>query len=457
MNDKWLNDMKRHLDSYETDAPEGLWEGIESALSEPKAPATPTLQQTTVPSTATSSVHVVRPWLRVAAAAAILATIIIGADLLLLHDDHLDPIDSRLAAIGSQHAAKESPMAANESQTAANESQMATVTGSRQAPKPTPAPPSELSEPSESSELSEQSESSEPSAPQHTSHPLPTPDRLPDAGRGKGRGKSRYYAAATPRRQNTGTGRISIGINTGSGFIVDIDSHDYDYDNFNIPYDSPSQIFATNKLTDCLNVIKSPEPSFNPRAESATHSLPIHVAATVSYAVTDRLSLESGLTFTSLHSDVTYSSNSYSAATGRHDRYNSWSGDRKLFYLGIPLTARYTIASGSSFDFYGAGGFTVEKCVAGNTRIYCTDSEFRNADPRSFTSRVDPLQWSVRASLGVQWRITSQLGLYAEPGVSYYFNNHSDASWRALPISTYYTEHPFNISISVGMRLMLPR
>mgnify|MGYP000691818471 FL=1 len=38
---------------------------------------------------------------------------------------------------------------------------------------------------------------------------------------------------------------------------------------------------------------------------------------------------------------------------------------------------------------------------------------------------VNPLQWSVTAAAGAQVNFTSRLGLYVEPGVAYYFDDHS--------------------------------
>lgn len=38
---------------------------------------------------------------------------------------------------------------------------------------------------------------------------------------------------------------------------------------------------------------------------------------------------------------------------------------------------------------------------------------------------VDPLQWPVTAAAGAQVNFTSRFGLYLEPGIAYYFDDHS--------------------------------
>lgn len=457
MNDQWLNDLKRHMDGYETDAPEGLWEGIESALSETKANS---------PVIAPSKPRVTRLWTRVASVAAILAAIIIGCGLLLQHDEFLQPIDSQIAAVAppindnrpasscdsSEKPAEEpafTSLATTSRPTASTKTYAATVTTVDNMAEPVDKTPTQTDlQATETVSTESQTTESAESAPDYP-RPLPTPEQLPEARRSE----RRYYAEAKPRQRNTDAGRISVGFNSGTGFMPEFKDYDADIDYIGSPSLSGT---TTNKLTDYLYAIQTPEPSFDPKTESAEHSLPIRVAATVSYAVTDRFSIESGLTFTTLHSEVYYSYNPDIIGSYKGNS-SSWKGDRNLFYLGIPITARYTFASGSSFDVYGAGGFTVEKCVAGKTKIHCISKGFEYTDAHSFTSRVDPLQWSVRASLGIQWRILPQLGLYAEPGISYFFNNHSDSRHRALPISTYYTEHPLNYSLSIGLRLMLPQ
>lgn len=61
---------------------------------------------------------------------------------------------------------------------------------------------------------------------------------------------------------------------------------------------------------------------------------------------------------------------------------------------------------------------------------------------------VDPLQWSVSAAAGVQVNFTKNIGLYAEPGVAYYFDDGSE-------VETIRKEHPFNFNLQVGLRFSI--
>ena len=57
-----------------------------------------------------------------------------------------------------------------------------------------------------------------------------------------------------------------------------------------------------------------------------------------------------------------------------------------------------------------------------------------------------PLQWSIGAGLGLQYNLTSGIGLFAEPSLQYYIPTGSD-------IETHRTEHPFAFSLPLGIRI----
>lgn len=56
---------------------------------------------------------------------------------------------------------------------------------------------------------------------------------------------------------------------------------------------------------------------------------------------------------------------------------------------------------------------------------------------------IEPLQWSVNGAAGIQYSLLRNVGIYAEPGVSYYFSNGSKNE-------TIYKEKPVNFSLRVG-------
>ena len=59
-----------------------------------------------------------------------------------------------------------------------------------------------------------------------------------------------------------------------------------------------------------------------------------------------------------------------------------------------------------------------------------------------------PFQWSVNAAAGLQFNFSSLVGLYVEPGVSYYFDDGSS-------LKTIYKEKPLNFNLNLGIRLSL--
>ena len=57
-----------------------------------------------------------------------------------------------------------------------------------------------------------------------------------------------------------------------------------------------------------------------------------------------------------------------------------------------------------------------------------------------------PLMWSVQATLGVQYNIVRGVGLFAEPGISFYPEN------TKMPVNTIRTDKPLNFNLNAGLR-----
>ena len=96
------------------------------------------------------------------------------------------------------------------------------------------------------------------------------------------------------------------------------------------------------------------------------------------------------------------------------------------------------------FGLYLSGGGMMEMCVAGKSDIdYIVDNELALTKHKNI--RVKPLQFSVNASAGFQVNLIPQLGVYLEPGVSYYFDNGS-------AVETIYKDKPLNFNLKMGLR-----
>ena len=150
------------------------------------------------------------------------------------------------------------------------------------------------------------------------------------------------------------------------------------------------------------------------------HHQPISAGVNFRKYLKRGFSIETGLMFTLLSSDITLASNQDSEFK------------QKLYYLGIPLKANWNFLTSRFFTLYLGAGGQVEKCVSGKL-----GDEKLNAKP---------WQFSVMGGVGAQFNATKHVGIYVEPGVAYFFKNNSS-------IETIRKEHPFNFNMNAGIRL----
>ena len=168
------------------------------------------------------------------------------------------------------------------------------------------------------------------------------------------------------------------------------------------------------------------------------HHLPIRIGLSVAYALTDRLSISSGLTYTRLSSDIKDAS-----------RESKYIGEQRLHYVGIPVNVSYKVASSRWISLYGTAGVLAEKCVSGTTdEGYVENNTMKYTNTHDISSK--PLQMSVNAGVGIQFDFIDNVGIYAEPGLSYYFDDGS-------ALQTIYKEKPLNFNLNVGVRFKLEK
>ena len=162
------------------------------------------------------------------------------------------------------------------------------------------------------------------------------------------------------------------------------------------------------------------------------HRLPVRVGLNVAYRLTDRLSVESGVSYTRLSSDM---------KDGTKDNYSS--GSQKLDYIGVPLNVKYRAFGYRRLSVYASAGLLTEKCVSGKTTHEYVISGEKKHEAEDVAAK--PWQLSVNAALGAQFDVLRNVGVYVEPGVSYYFDDRS-------PLSTIYKEKPLNFNLNLGVR-----
>lgn len=163
------------------------------------------------------------------------------------------------------------------------------------------------------------------------------------------------------------------------------------------------------------------------------HHLPVRIGLNIAYALSDRLSLESGVSYTRLSSDMKDGTST-----------NFISGSQNLDYVGIPLSLKYKALSYGAFDLYAATGILAEQCVNGKTsKDFVIEGNVKKTEQQNIHSR--PLQLSANAAVGLQFKIADNIGIYAEPGLSYFFDDNSS-------LNTIYKEKPLNFNLNIGFR-----
>ena len=163
------------------------------------------------------------------------------------------------------------------------------------------------------------------------------------------------------------------------------------------------------------------------------HNLPLRFGLSVRYDFNSRFGIESGLVYSRLSSDL---------SGGARQNIK---GQQVLHYMGVPLNIKYRIASWRSFSLYASAGVMMEKCVDGSL----TKEELSNTSSDIKTSSIgiseDALQWSSNIAADLQFDITRHIGVYIEPGISYYFDNRSE-------VRNIYKDRPFNFNLNLGLR-----
>ena len=416
MKRNWKEDIHDRLGNFETDAPDGLWEAIHQRMAQ------------TEPAQAEKrpAPFVLQPALRrtACAAAACLALI---AGYQYFADGGKETANGVKQAGGDGMIAVGGTVASDNSRYVASKPATASIVatnlaGVRVAKNGvTPAADAAVlpTQNSESAQISTPQHLN-PSTPQHlntsTSQPLnPSTSLLAytpaDNSRGRHEGAAARWTLSTSAM--TGMGASSV-TNSTATYVEAVGPDDV--------------IWADNPQLGIgiFNQGKSVKTEYK-------HRLPVRVGLNVAYRLTDRLSVESGVSYTRLSSDM---------KDGTKDNYSS--GSQKLDYIGVPLNVKYRTFGYRRLSVYASAGLLTEKCVSGKTtHEYVISGEKKKHEAEDVAAK--PWQLSVNAALGAQFDVLRNVGVYVEPGVSYYFDDRS-------PLSTIYKEKPLNFNLNLGVR-----
>ncbi|MEA4918875.1 outer membrane beta-barrel protein [Proteiniphilum sp.] len=166
------------------------------------------------------------------------------------------------------------------------------------------------------------------------------------------------------------------------------------------------------------------------------HKQPVTVGASIKYKLDEKWSLTSGLTYTLLSSQLR-------SGSGSH----YYISEQTLHNIGIPLNIHYNLWKGRDVSVYVSGGGMAEKNVSGKLSTdYIVNDKLESTGKDNIS--IDQLQWSLNTLVGIEYNLFPKIGLYAEPGVIYYFRNRSE-------VETIYKEKPVNINLRVGLRFSL--
>ena len=162
------------------------------------------------------------------------------------------------------------------------------------------------------------------------------------------------------------------------------------------------------------------------------HQPPVTLQLMFSRQLSQKASIETGLSYTQLHSTITTGSTNANIQERQ-----------KLRYLGIPIRFGWNWYDKGRLNLYSSAGPMLE------LPIHST-ADVRHIENGKMTFQKEaslsvPVQWSVSFGLGAQYNLTPYLGIYLEPSMQYFFNDGSS-------LKTYRTEHPLEFTLPVGLR-----
>lgn len=128
---------------------------------------------------------------------------------------------------------------------------------------------------------------------------------------------------------------------------------------------------------------------------SFRHHMPLGAGVGISFALGEKLALESGLNYTLLWSELT--------PEGGNVRQNQY-----IHYLGIPLQLDWIFFNRAGFRLYSGIGARMDICAG--ARI------------DGVKVKEDPLQWSASATIGAGYNFNRHVGIYLRPELDFYLS-----------------------------------
>lgn len=407
MSEQWLKDISDRMSEFETDEPQGLWQAVE---------------------TRRRKAAVVLWWRRVAVAAAVAAALGVGI-YFAVRESATAPQQPAVAEVAKPDAGQQPAVAEVAKPEAAPQPQ---------APVQPVLAPASVIHPTPAQILAQASVS----APQDTiaeplvaevdtvsnvRHSLP-PVEVADTG------GSQPASTPAPVQQYASSEReVQLALFTSGGIGGSGSLYRSRADGLL----ADAGPFEGGLWTDAPNTDGHTYGQGEQTINDVDHHLPVRVGFAISFPLSDRLSIGTGLTYTYLATDI------YSGSV--HSYLDS---SQTVHFIGVPLSLSYRVFTVGRFDAYAIGGAMVEKAVHGRVHeaYILNGTEYRSD---TYDTEL-PWQFSLNLSAGLQYNISPTLGIFAEPGLQYYLPDNSS-------LCTIYSDKPLNFSLNLGLRLSLPR
>lgn len=406
MKDDLLNSIKDRLDSYEESAPEGLWSDIEASVFPKEKPRKAAFV----------------PWMWLSAAAAAVAAVLIVTNTL-----SNDPKEDRIVAQTDITPSS----SVNPGDDPASSEELASLLADADVRPVEPAAPGRVrsmpvkSVPENQASLEPEPEMAAEAEPDVVLEPesemvVEAEPTVPVEQEQDRRVATNHdgedwsgYMSATDDGETGFLSRISMKASLAGAATQSQDVSNYD----------PAMFYYGSGDTRSSGYSDEPTRAFAPMdplisassVETDTrHHRPVRMSLTFHMPLGGIFGVETGASYTLLRSTVTTTSGS---TVNRNIQ--------TLKYLGIPVNLTAGLYGNDWCRLYLSGGGMAEKCVSGE---------------------IKPLLWSLNAAAGLQVNLGRSLGIYAEPGLSYHFDDGS-------PVRTIYKDRPLDFMMTVGARM----
>lgn len=157
---------------------------------------------------------------------------------------------------------------------------------------------------------------------------------------------------------------------------------------------------------------------------------PISLALMVRYKHSMRFALESGVSYIRRISEFKSIAN---------DNFY-YTHSQTTHYLGVPVKAVCNMATGKSWSLYGNLAITMGVPI--HSQTYIVNIRRSMAENLTVTNRPATWLWLPSAGLGIQYNITRNIGIYAEPSIQYHI------------ATRYNIRHPFAFSSPLGIKFL---